>query len=148
MPGTAVELDRCGNHWRCVHRQFQIPIFSIFFSIFFFFITITGFGIFCFVVFILTLVACIGGCVFKYVKLHARGVEVLPFIDQYRSWYGRFCNKSGDASSVPYKGVVFQSGVGPQAQFDAPLPESAGLTSGSAGSAANPFGGGYQASSV
>ena len=74
---------------------------------------------------------------------------MLPFIDQYRSWYARFCNKSGDASSVPYKGVVFQSGVGPQAQFDAPLPESSGLTAGgSTGSAANPFGGGYQSSSV
>jgi hypothetical protein len=33
------------------------------------------------------------GCIFKYTKLHARGLEVLPFIDNYRACYARFCNK-------------------------------------------------------
>lgn len=92
--------------------------------------------------FILTVVACIGGCIFKYVKLHARGVEVIPFIDTYRNLYSRF--KGTD--NVPYKGVVFQSGVGPQAQFDAPMSESSVLANSTAGSNSNPFGGSYQSS--
>jgi hypothetical protein len=102
----------------------------------------TGFGIFCFVVFILTLVACIGGCIFKYVKLHARGVEIVPFIDTYRNVYARFKG----TESTPYQGVVFQSGVGPQAQFDAPMSESSSLAQSSTGSNSNPFGSSYQSS--
>jgi hypothetical protein len=53
----------------------------------------SGFGIFCFVMFILTTIACTGGCIYKYSKLHARGIEVLPFIDNYRTWYARYCGK-------------------------------------------------------
>jgi hypothetical protein len=93
-------------------------------------------------VFILTLVACIGGCIFKYVKLHARGVEIVPFIDTYRNVYARFKG----TESTPYQGVVFQSGVGPQAQFDAPMSESSSLAQSSTGSNSNPFGSSYQSS--
>jgi hypothetical protein len=45
-------------------------------------------------VFLLTTFACIGGCVYKYQKLHARGIEVLPFIDNYRAIYARFTKVS------------------------------------------------------
>jgi hypothetical protein len=46
---------------------------------------------------------------------------------------------------VPYQGVVYQSGVGPQAQFDAPISEANVASSTATSTGANPFGG-YQSS--
>jgi hypothetical protein len=46
---------------------------------------------------------------------------------------------------APYQGVVYQSGVGPQAQFDAPISEATVASSSAATTGANPFGG-YQSS--
>jgi hypothetical protein len=125
-------------------------------------------------VFILTTVACMAGCIFKYTKLHARGLEVLPFIDNYRACYARIfsgqvcwisslfffsccivyrvvilCVSSCNwlclqgSSSDPYQGVVYKSNVGPQAEFDAPISESASVrvasSSSSATAGSNPF---------
>jgi hypothetical protein len=62
----------------------------------------------------ITSVSCVGGCCFKYHKQYARGVEVLPFIDSYRSVYTRCC---GDQASSAQYNQVHKSEVGPQSNM-------------------------------
>lgn len=96
-------------------------------------------GVFFLTVFLLTLFGCMGGCAFKYVKLHARGVEVIPGIDTWRGLYAR-C-KNGGGAAPGYDGVVYKSSVGPQSQFDAPIQDQHAATAGaSSASSSNPFG--------
>lgn len=95
----------------------------------------SGVGVFFLTTFLLITVGCMGGCAFKYVKLHARGAEIIPGIDTWRGLYAR-CFQSGGPA---YDNVVYKSSVGPQAQFDQTA-TGTGQTSG-----ANPFqAGSYQ----
>jgi hypothetical protein len=71
-------------------------------------------GVFFLVSFLLLSVGCMAGCAFKYYRLHARGMDVIPGIDTWRGLYSRVCNRDGPG----YDNVVYKSSVGPQAQFD------------------------------
>jgi hypothetical protein len=46
-------------------------------------------GIFFFTVFLLTVFGCIGGCLFKFARQGARGMEMVPFIDTWRSLWAK-----------------------------------------------------------
>jgi hypothetical protein len=88
----------------------------------------SGVGIFFFASFMLIACSCVGGCVFKALKYNVRGFDVVPFIDEMRTARAKFC----PASDSTYQ--VFQSNVGPQAQFDTHLSQSSGNSTSQYGS--------------